>query len=60
MKKGVFFERKVNKSSTGTLFSTIPAELAKFLDIEQGDSLVFCGEEKSKGKFLAVWKKEGE
>lgn len=53
----VTFQRTVIKlgDSFGT---TIPKELVEFLGLKQGTSLAMIGQEKSKGRFIAVWVRE--
>ena len=53
----IIFERKASTSGNSIVIS-LPPELMAYLDIKQGDDLCLIGQEKKKGKFLAIWKKE--
>jgi len=55
----VLFKRNV--ISFGDSFgTTLPKELIEYLKIQKGDKLVMVGKEKSKGRYIAVWKEEAE
>ena len=57
MEENIKFERTVGETN-GVLFVTIPLELRNYLGVEKGDTMIIVGQNKNKGKFLAVWKKE--
>ena len=50
------FERQINENS-GTLKVTIPKEMAEYLKLKDGDTLIWQPEQGKKGKYASTWKK---
>jgi antitoxin component of MazEF toxin-antitoxin module len=48
--------KKTARTMGNSIYVTIPTELLEYLDIKEGDELALHGEEKSKGRFIALWK----
>ena len=56
-KTGILFTRKVQPLANSSLCVTIPRELQDYCDIREGDEVNMTAYKKSKGKFIAFWKK---
>lgn len=50
-------ETTIRKNS-GSLQITIPANLCKWMDLEDGDTLILQDEEGKHGKYFSTWKKK--
>jgi len=53
----VKFNKKTFKINESTAL-ILPPQLQEFIGIQMGDEVELCGECKSKGKFIAIWKKD--
>ena len=52
------FERQIRKWGDTSLIIIIPPDLAKYLNVKDGDDIVLQDEESKKGKFCSFWKKK--
>ena len=53
------FESTVRKMGS-SLQITIPADLCKWLKLQEGDKLIVQDEEGKKGKYFSTWKKKDD
>jgi len=54
------FERQVKKWGETSLIVTIPADLARYLELKAEDEVIIQDDEGKHGKFIAMWKKGDE
>lgn len=59
MENQIGFKRKIYNLG-GSRGVTFPQELIEFLKLNEGDTIRMIGQEKSKGKFIALWKEKKE
>ena len=59
IKEKVTFDRKVVLMG-GSLQINVPIELAQFIEIEKGDSVLMTADHGKYGKFVSFWKKPQE
>jgi len=55
----VQFERKITAYG-GSTGMTLPTDLLKYLNLEQGDRVYVKDEMGKHGPFITIWKKEGD
>jgi len=53
------FERKITAHG-GSTGLTLPQDLLKYLNLQQGDTIIIQDEIGKKGAFITLWKKEGD
>lgn len=51
-------ERKVQRWGNSSIVIVLPPDVAKYLELEPETPIILKPEEKSKGKFCSLWKKE--
>ncbi len=52
------FERELKRWGESSLVIVIPPDLAKFLNLKVGSTIILQDEEGSKGKYCSFWKKK--
>lgn len=57
MEENVKWTRKVMSVGSSSVVA-LPTEIKDFLQISEGDEVILMPQNKGKGKFIALWKKE--
>lgn len=59
MEHGIQFEGSIDKQGGSIIIRPRKADaLFNWMKLEQGDEVILTGQEKSKGRFIALWKKK--
>ncbi len=60
MEEGILFKGSIDKQGGSIIIRPRKAEaLLDWAELQVGDEVILAGRQKSKGKFITMWKKKG-